>query len=53
MKKSTSNIEFHNLHRDEGNYKIHGSIIFKNPGLLSPAEATTLIKEKLIDGEFF
>jgi len=53
MKSSNLNLEFHYLHRDEGNYKIHGSIIFKNPGLHSPAEGAALIKEKLIDGEYF
>jgi len=53
MKESNSNLEFHYLHRDEGNYKMHGSIIFKNPELLSPAKAAALMKEKLIDGEYF
>ncbi len=53
MKNSNSNLEFHYLHRDEGNYKIHGSIIFKNPHQLSPADATKLFSQKLIDGEYF
>ncbi len=53
MKNSNSNLEFHYLHRDEGNYKIYGSIIFKNPHQLSANEATELIKEKLIDSQYF
>ncbi|MFO8145768.1 MAG: hypothetical protein R6U03_00120 [Gillisia sp.] len=53
MENSVSNLEFQYLHRDEGNYKIHGSIIFKNTLQIKPTEANELIKEKLIDGEYF
>lgn len=53
MENSVSNLEFQYLHRDGGNYKIHGSIIFKNPRQIKPSQATELIKEKLIDGEYF
>ncbi len=53
MENPASNLEFQYLHRDEGNYKIHGSVIFKNPQKIKPSEATELIKAGLIDGEYF
>ena len=50
---ATTNLKFEYLHRDEGNYKTFGSVIFKNPNNLSIEEATILIQDSLIDGEFF
>ena len=53
MSDSKDNLKFEYLHRDEGNYKIFGELIFANPNSLSAEEATEKIREKLIDGEFF
>lgn len=53
MKNSNSNLDFNYFHRDEGNYKIYGSIIFKNPHQLSVNQSTELIKEKLIENQYF
>ncbi len=57
------NIKFSYRYRDSGNYKNFGSVIFDNAGspLGEPArtedidlvELTTLIRSKLIDGEYF
>ena len=51
MKKN--NILFQYLHRDEGNYKTYGEIIFTNKENVSPEEAERILREKLIDFEFF
>lgn len=48
-----ANLKFEYLHRDEGNYKIFGTVIFTNPENISPEEAKTLIEEHLIDQQFF
>lgn len=51
--KTQNNLKFEFLHRDEGNYKLFGSITLWNPNGTSPAEATEALKEKLIDREYF
>lgn len=51
--KAQNNLKFEFLHRDEGNYKLFGSITLSNPKGISPAEATAVLKEKLIDREYF
>ena len=51
MKKD--NILFQYLHRDDGNYKTYGEIIFANREGLSLEEAERILREKLIDSEFF
>lgn len=48
-----TNIKFNYLYRDGGNYKIHGSEFFTNSGNLSVDEIERIVKEALIDGEFF
>lgn len=53
MENTVTNLEFEYLHRDEGNYKIHGSIILRNSQQLTPSKATALINEKLIDSQYF
>lgn len=47
------NIKFHYLYRDGGNYKQYGSIIFSNPTGLNIDELMLLLKQKLIDEQFF
>lgn len=51
--KKAFNLKFEYLYRDAGNYKQHGSIILQNPTSLDPKKVTDLIKQHLIDGEFF
>lgn len=51
MKKK--NISFQYLHRDEGNYKSFGKIVFGNKEGLTPEKAERIIRKKLIDFEFF
>lgn len=53
MKNSTSNLKLEYLHRDESNYKIFGSAVFKNPNGIEPEQATAMLKERLIDTDFF
>lgn len=48
-----NNISFQYLHRDEGNYKTFGEIVFSNPEGLNPEEAEKILRKKLIDCEFF
>ncbi|MCY2685756.1 hypothetical protein [Salinimicrobium sp. TH3] len=48
-----SNISFQFLHRDEGNYKIFGEVIFDNSEGLTPQQAEEILRKKLIDSEFF
>lgn len=48
-----TNIKFNYLYRDGGNYKIHGNRVFSNSENLSVDEIERIIKEALIDGEFF
>lgn len=47
------NISFQYLHRDEGNYKIFGEVIFRNPENLEIEGAEENFRRKLIDSEFF
>ncbi len=53
MKSNSTNLKFEYIYRDAGNYKQFGSIILTNPSGITPADATELIRTKLIDGEFF
>lgn len=48
-----TNIRFHYLHRDSGNYKTFGFQDFSNPDSLSLGQIQNAITEKLISGEFF
>lgn len=48
-----NNISFQYLHRDEGNFKIFGEVIFENNEGLSPHQAEKVLRKKLIDSEFF
>jgi hypothetical protein len=47
------NIKFNYLYRDGANYKKYGSVIFANPNDIELSEIETLIRSKLIDGEWF
>ncbi|MEP6261457.1 MAG: hypothetical protein ABJ092_07760 [Gillisia sp.] len=47
------NLKFEYLHRDEGNYKIYGVVIFRNPENITIAEAEASIKANLIDQQYF
>lgn len=47
------NIKFNYLYRDGGNYKNYGFVILSNPGNLALTEVEKLIRNKLIDGEWF
>lgn len=47
------NIKFSYLHRDGGNYKKCDFVIFDNPDNIELAEIKTLIRSKLIWGEWF
>ena len=46
-------LKFEYLHRDEGNYKIFGTIILHNPKKISAEKVDMLIKENLIDQQYF
>ena len=46
-------IRFNYLHRDSGNYKKFGSILFSNPEQLSIEEIEQNIRQNLIDLEYF
>jgi hypothetical protein len=48
-----NNLKLNYRYRDAGNYKQFGSVIFPNSSQLAISEATKLIQEKLISGEFF
>jgi hypothetical protein len=48
-----TNIRFHYLYRDSGNYKTFGFEDFSNPNDLSLEQIQAKITEKLISGEFF
>ena len=47
------NIKFNYRYRDAANYKRHGFVIFSNPDNIELSEIETLIRAKLIDGEYF
>ncbi len=53
MNVSVNNIQFNYLHRDLGNYKIFGNLVFSNPHNLDIQEIKTLFKKHLIDGQYF
>ena len=46
-------IRFNYLYRDYSNYKNYGSIMLGNPNCIDIMEIDGMIREKLIDGEFF
>lgn len=52
-KSRTLNLRLNYHYRDAGNFKQFGSVIFPNSSQLAVSEATKLIQEKLISGEFF
>jgi hypothetical protein len=47
------NIKFSYLYRDGANYKNYGSVIFANPTNIELSALESLIKSKLIFGEWF
>jgi hypothetical protein len=47
------NIKFNYLHRDSANYKKFNAIVFKDDLSISIEELETLIKSKLVDGQWF
>lgn len=47
------NIKLSYLYRDAGNYKNFGEVIFANPSNVSLEKVTELLKQKLIDGQWF
>ena len=47
------NIRFNYLYRDSANYKKYNSIIFNNDDSVDIEELSSLIKSKLICGEWF
>ena len=47
------NIRFSYLYRDFSNYKKFNEIVFFNPTNKSPEEISKLIKDHLIEGEWF
>ncbi|MCM4161330.1 hypothetical protein FHG64_08395 [Antarcticibacterium flavum] len=53
MKTSANNIKFEYLHRDEGNYKIFGELIFRNEQNHTIEEVTRKLQSNLIDQEYF
>lgn len=53
MKDSKNNLKFEYLSRDSDNYKTFGKLIFSNPQNLDSTTASSLLKEKLIDKEYF
>jgi hypothetical protein len=48
-----TNLILHYLHRDEGNWKDHFEACIQNPAGYSAQQAEGMIRECLIDGEFF
>lgn len=53
MKDSKNNLKFEYLFRDSGNFKTFGELIFSNPRNLDSSIASSLLKDKLIDKEYF
>jgi hypothetical protein len=49
----SNNIKFNYLYRDGSNYKNYTGIVFGNPNNLSLNQIEKIIKENLIDGEYF
>ena len=48
-----TNLILHYLHRDEGNWKDHFEACIQNPAGCTAEQAEGMIRECLIDGEFF
>jgi hypothetical protein len=48
-----TNLILHYLHRDEGNWKDHLEACIQNPAGCTAEQAEAMIRECLIDGEFF
>ena len=48
-----TNLILHYLHRDEGNWKDHFEACIQNPTGYTAEQAEGMIRECLIDGEFF
>jgi len=48
-----SNLIIHYLHRDEGNYKDRLEVVIQNPAGYPASEAEQMIRELLIDREYF
>ena len=48
-----SNLIIHYLHRDEGNWKDHLNVCIQNPAGYPASEAEQMIRELLIDREYF
>lgn len=53
MKASVNNLKFNYLYRDAGNYKVYDEIIFANQNTHSLPEFELIIRNHLIEGEFF
>jgi hypothetical protein len=53
MQTVMQNIRFHYKYRDAANYKEYGSVIFSNTTQISIAVIQELLKEALIDQEYF
>jgi len=53
MNVSKNNLKFEYLYRSTGNYKEFGELIFANPNNLNSEKATSILKSKLIDEEYF
>ncbi|MCO5950769.1 hypothetical protein [Mucilaginibacter flavidus] len=47
------NIKFNYLYRDAGNHKNYNSLVFANPNNVDIQHLETLIKSKLIEGNWF
>lgn len=48
-----TNLILHYFHRDEGNWKTRLSVCIQNPADYTPAEAEEMIRQRLVDREFF
>lgn len=53
MLKPRKNILFNYLYRDGSNYKDYGSIIFSNLNNIALNRVEAIVRENLIDGEYF
>lgn len=51
--QSINNIRFNYLYRDYSNYKNYGSVVLDNPNNIDLEDIEKLIRNKLIDGEYF
>jgi hypothetical protein len=47
------NIKFNYLHRDAGNYKVFGSVVFSNPDNLIISEIDSIVNHNLIEWLYF